>query len=289
MNSRLERYSEVETNESLPSRLEKNQNIYNDLDNSELLNVRTASNVKVIDESPREIDIEKIKKYVLSLNEDAPRKKVTLTQEEYSSAIEEPKKIEDKIYDINSVLEKARQGREQNYEENRYRKLRDTQYDILSKIKMYDENEKPKYEEEFNTDERTLIDLINTVTIQKEKDSLLSELVGNNDNTVVTLGIEDEAKNLDIKTAIESQTSDKDVVKIDKLNTNNEEPTNKIDKSFYTNSLSFSKNDFEVFEEIEKTVKKNNFIVKIIIFFLIILGLATIFIVLKYGFNLELF
>lgn len=288
MNSRLERYNETSEDKRFQSRVERNQKIYHDLDDSEFLNVKSNDNVKVIDESPREINVEKIKKYILSLNEDTPRKKVTLAEEETTSNIEEPKKVEDKIYDINSVLEKARQNREQNYEENRYRKLRDTQYDILSKIKMYDENEKPNYEEEFNTEERTLIDLINTVTIQKEKDSLLSELIGNNENTIVTLGIEDEAKNLDIKSAIENQVSNKEEEKTESEG-NKEEPINGIDKSFYTNSLSFSKNDFEGFEELEKKVKKNNVMVKIFVFFLILLGLATIYVVLKYGLNLELF
>ncbi len=285
MNSRLERYNEVETNDNVPSRLERNQQIYSDLNKSELLNIRTGSNVKVIDESSREINMEKIKKYVLSLNEETPRKKIMVTQEETSS-VEESKPHEEKVYDINSVLEKAKQGREHDYEQNRYRKLRDTQYDILSKIKMYDSEEKPKYEEEFNTDERTLIDLINTVTIQKEKDSLLSELVGTDDNTEVTSGIDDESKNSDIKELIEKKSLEKEKVLEPSIQQGS---ASEIDKSFYTNSTSFSKDDFEVFEELEKTVKKNNSIVKIGVALLIILGLATIVVVLKYVLNIELF
>lgn len=287
MNSRLERYNELEEENNVPSRVEKNQKLYHELNSSELLNVKSWNNVKVIDESPRAINIEKIKKYILSLNEDAPRRKVSLPEENHTQNIEESKKEEDKIYDINSVLEKARQKREQNYEENRYRKLRDTQYDILSKIKMYDENEKPNYEADFNTDERTLIDLINTVKVKK--DDLLSDLVSDNENTIVTLGIEDEAKNMDIKSAIENQKVKEEEINIGTPEENKEDIKNNIDKSFYTNSLSFSKSDFEGFEELEKKVKKNNLIVKIVVFFLILLGLATIFIVLKFGFNLELF
>lgn len=296
MNSRLERYDELNQENKLPSRLQKNQIIYNDINNSELLNVKTNSNVKVIEDLPREINIEKIKKYVLSINEEAPRKKVSLATEETVENVADEKPSEDKIYDINSVLEKARQGREQDYEQNRYRKLRDTQYDILSKIKMYDDSEKPNYEEEFNTDERTLIDLINTVTLQKEKESLLSELEGD-DNTIVTSSITEESQNTDIREEIKKQLTDeqkeenKNVLPVATTESNkeNDKIKEKIDNSFYTNSMSFSKDDFEVFEELEKAVKKNSSLVKVGVVFLILLGITTILVILKFIFNIELF
>lgn len=289
MNSRLDRYSELNENEKLPSRTAKNQKIYKDLNDFEFSSVRTNSNVKVLDESPREINIEKIKKYIISLNDDIPRRKVNILQEEPTQSFEEPKEVENKVYDINSVLEKAKQGREQDYEQNRYKKLRDTQYDILSKIKIYDKEEKPQFEEEFNTDERTLIDLINTVTIQKEKESLLSELEGS-DDTKVTSHIDEESKSSELKREIENQIQTKKEEKdLEDTNTTKDIQINKIDKSFYTNSMSFSKNDFEVFEELEKAVKKNSNLVKIGILFLIILGLATILVIMKFVFNIELF
>ena len=50
--------------------------------------------------------------------------------------------------------------------------------------------------------------------------------------------------------------------------------------------MSFSKEDFEGFEELEKNVKKNNNMVKVGIGILVILALATIFVVLKYVLNL---
>ena len=50
--------------------------------------------------------------------------------------------------------------------------------------------------------------------------------------------------------------------------------------------MSFSKEDFEGFDELEKTVKKNNKMVKLGIVALVLLALATIFIVLKYVLNL---
>ena len=67
---------------------------------------------------------------------------------------------------------------------------------------------------------------------------------------------------------------------------NDEASIKNLDKSFYTNSMSFSKEDFEGFDELEKTVKKNNKMVKLGIVALVLLALATIFIVLKYVLNL---
>ncbi len=288
MSSRYERYNSEESNAVAVSRLEKNQEIYDKLKDSDFSSVRSYSNVKIIDDSPKEINVQKIKNYILSINEEPARKKVDLAVEQNDEGvIEEPKPKESKIYDINSVLEKARQSREQDYEKERYKKIRDTQYDILQKIKMYAPEEKEKtLEEEFNTDERTLIDLINTVTMQKNE--LLSELQGGKEEET-TKGIEEEANNVDIKVEIEKiQTSE--TPKITEI-TPDEQKDGKsnIDKSFYTNPMSFSKNDFEVFDELEKTAKTNNFFAKFIIFLLILVGLTTIAIVLKFVFNIGLF
>lgn len=284
MNSRFEKYNEFNENERIQSRLNRNKRIYEEIHDSEFSSVSTNSNVRVIEDSPKVIDVEKIKKYIEAQNRYPERKKVSIIPEENSYTEDTDEKSEGKIYDINSVLEKARQGREQDYEQNKYRKLRDTQFDILSKIKVYDEEEKSNLEEEFNTDERTLIDLINTVTIQKEHESLLSELESGNENTIVTNPIEEENNNI-IKEEIDKELNkfEKNPEIEDKI-----KDTQKIDNSFYTNSLSFSKDDFEVFEELEKTVKKNNVLVKFGIFVLIILGLTTIYVILKFIFNFDL-
>ena len=284
MNSRYERYNSDEIDNNTISRTKKNQDIYESLKDSDFYNIKTNNNIKIIDDSPKEINVEKIKKYILSINEEPPRKRTDLNIEQTITPIEEPKPKENKIYDINSVLEKARQSREQDYEKERYKKLRDTQYDILQKIKIYDSEEKPKrLEEEFNTEERTLIDLINTVTMQKNE--LLSELQGGKEEER-TKGIEEEVNSGELKEEIEKQITS-EVPKITEITSGiNKE---NIDKSFYTNPMSFSKNDFEVFDELEKTAKKNNFFVKFIIFLLILVGLTTIAIVLKFVFNIGLF
>lgn len=316
MNSRMERYKTVENNEDVvtrASRVSRNTNLYQDIKSNELSRVRTNTNVKVIENSGKTIDIDKIRRYIAEIN-DQPRegrKKLQLeqTREEYNSNNQD--KSTPKDYDINSVLEKAKQTREIDYERERYKKLRDTQYDILSKIEMYDTKEKSKeaLEEEFNTEERTLIDLINTVTIHKGDINLLDELVTGDGETTESIDKEKEKTDLqeEIKKTqdkIEQDIENEDLKKapidlkdfVTKANDikNKElvdikDKTSVIDKSFYTNSMSFSKEDFEGFEELEKSVKKNSVVTTVMIVLLVIFILATLVIMANYVFDLGLF
>ena len=198
MNSRMERYKSVETNEQeVPrtSRVSRNTNLYQDIKYNELSRVRTNTNVKVIENNGKTIDIDKIKRYITEIN-DQPRegRRMVSVESQNNVDVNEEEKFVPKDYDINSVLEKAKKTREIDYERERYKKLRETQYDILSKIEMYDTKEKSKeaLEEEFNTEERTLIDLINTVTIHKGDINLLDELVSGDGETTESIDKEKE-------------------------------------------------------------------------------------------------
>ena len=68
---------------------------------------------------------EKRRKLLLDITEEEPIKEV------------EPK--EEKDYDINSVLERAKDKRNPDYEEDRHRKINNTQIDILKNIKIKEE------------------------------------------------------------------------------------------------------------------------------------------------------
>ena len=85
-----------------------------------------------------------------------------------------------------------------------------------------------------------------------------------------------ELKDLVNKASLENKKEDKD-------------KTSVIDKSFYTSSMSFSKEDFEGFEELEKSVKKNSIITTIMIVLLIIFIVATLVVMANYVFDLGLF
>lgn len=277
MNSRMERYSEFDSKDTTNSRVAKNQTLYEDINSQTLSRIKTFDNFKIIEDVPKEIDIEKIKKYFASNKEEnIERKKIFINPKE-EEIIEE--KEEPKEYDINSIIEEARSKKETSYEEDKYKKLHNTEYDILKKIEIYNNFKNGKNEPEFNTDERTLIDLINTVTMKKgEESDLLSELTGGSENTIVTNPINEELKKEEVK-----------ISEVEQPITKTSENIGTIDKSFYTNSMNFSKEDFECLNELEKEVSKNTFLVKFSIFLLILLVLGTLVVILNYIFNLGLF
>ena len=319
------------------SRTKRNQDIYNSTDMSELSRIKTNTNVSVISDAPKEIDIEKIKKYINSLNgeQEEKRKRISLDLPQEEEKIVERK--EPKTYDINSVLEQAREKKETNYEEERHRKLNNTGYDILKTIKIKEESKEQEYDddttevlEELNTQEKTIVNLIQNIqqgskkefepsTSQESNDNtrdLFQELMGDNENTIVMSPIdEEELNNNNIKDTLLNMTKELEAIKEpsndltqelilekeklkkkylgeekDNEDESVEEETNKIDeapkisnvdKSFYTNSISFNKTDFEGFEDLEKSEKKSGILAKIGIFIIIVILGVTIFLILN--------
>ena len=65
MNSRMEKY-EDEHMENM-SRAARNKKIYSSLDFDDLSRIKTNDNVSVISDAEKEIDIEKIKNYILTI------------------------------------------------------------------------------------------------------------------------------------------------------------------------------------------------------------------------------
>ncbi len=307
-----------EENVNTMSRTKRNSNIYSNLDMNDLSRIRTNNNVRVISEAPKQIDIEKIKRYINSKNEEESERKrrvILDLPEEETTKVEE---TEPKDYDINTVLERAKESKEASYNSIRYRKINSNEYDILNKIKVVEE----EYEKdpditgpinELNTEEKTIVDLINDISKNKvsKKEDLFSDLMGDNDNTVCTDPIVDENKKNDIalelenisidinsigkplddltrelmieKAKLEDNTKDTPpfIEKIDDEVDDKSKMTN-IDKSFFTNSLSFSKGDFEN-NEIEVEEKpKGEFYTKFAIAMIIIFLAATAIIVMNY-------
>lgn len=322
MNSRMEKYGD-EPIENM-SRSARNRKIYSSIDFDDISSIRTNNNVSIISDAEKEIDIEKIKKYINSINEEKIEKRKRISLELPQEEHEEITKEEERDYDINSVLERARDKRTTDYEVDRHRKLNSTQYDILKNIKIKDDTE---YEidttdktDDLNTQEKTIVDLIQTISINSKnsKDDLLQDLISNNENTVVMAPINEDTNKEALKEELENMTQDLERIKqplndltqdlilekeklkdlsmlTDKIDEEeNEEEndsnttTSQIEKSFFTNSTSFSKKDFEGFEDLEKDMKKSSAFTKIAIFLIILMLLGTIFIILNYVLDLKI-
>lgn len=296
----MERYDNItpDLNCNNYSRVNKNTSLYEDVKRSELSRVKNNTNVRIIEQNGKTIDLEKIRKYINEVNNEPRSKRSVLSIPKEEKTIES-KPTPEKVYDINSVLEKARSGREVEYSSERYKKVRSDEYDILSKIKMY-EDVKEDIDEtpELNTEEKTIVDLINTVTVHKGGLNLLEELMGEGETTKP---ISEEQKDLSFKDVIDKETTSESLISEKVMNENTKEfektkelvnlkeKMTDIDNSFYTSSMKFNKDDFEGFEELEKSVKKGSFFKVVLIIILVLSILASLVIMANYVFNLGLF
>jgi hypothetical protein len=232
------------------SRQSRNAELYKTINKSELNNYDIKSNATVLGPSNKgQIDVEQIKKILDTRYNELPKRK-SIRIEDLSTEEEASKEESTKEYDINAILEKARNEKPLTYEEERAKKLRDTQFDILKNLDL-------EKEKDDNTEEETkLLDLINTITINEDKGKtpevsdaldILSDLKGD-DNTIVIDGMKETVKEDNTITISEGEITSPIKQPI-KDSTKEEGNTTKLEKTFFTKSTSFNKKDFEKLDE----------------------------------------
>lgn len=292
MSKRMDKYNLEEISVSRTSR---NRELYNQINNGEIGSYDAYSNAKIIGESSKDIDLNKIKKYIENMpNEKVERRKSLIVDKGLYKPKEELR--EEKDYDLISVLEKAREKREVDYERERYKRLRDTQYDILKDLRVEDYPIEDN-NDSLNTKERTLVDLINTIATNKNKNDLLEDLQMSDDEDETKIGSLDErSNNTDLKALINEEINKEKTKDLNELNDEQEQnlDTTKevkedtivknIDNSFFTKSLNLTKEDFEGFDDVEK---ESGVLLKIGIVFLIICILAVLFVIANFVFDLN--
>lgn len=298
MDSRMNKYSEKDN----MSRVSRNHQLYQEINDSELDSFSVKSNATVIGNQEPEIDIEKIKKILDTKYNEAPKRRSIRVEPRE----EESKLVDDtptKEYDLNVILEKAKGEKSETYEEARAKKLRNTQFDILNNLKIDntkyvdEEDGASQYETEkteMNKAEEDLMELINTITIneakikdaQKEEHSedefdtggvdplsILEDLKGSEDTAVYDKMVEEVKTSATSNIVLEDKKSDE---------TKEEKEDTKIDDSFYTKSL-FKKKDF-VDDEFSDV--KPNVWIKIVIAIVIIAFAVGLFLFLRSFLNL---
>ena len=292
MKTRIEKYNN-DNIDYVPKRTRKNEQLYEEIKDSELENLSIGINAKVIGESSNQMDIDKIKEILEKNYQDIPkRRSVEITKnEEEIETLEQYELEKTREYDINAILEKAREEKEIDYQEERLKKVRDTQYDILKNLDLDEEKDKASSKQT----KEELLELINTINLneyqkkQKEKDDIdpleiLSDLKGDDDTVVVEAQeFADEMQTLEIKIDNKEEKikipKDEVTVVIEGEEEQENNKTDKIDKSFYTNSMTFDKNDFDSFEDVDSAGKIGGIVVKILIvvIFLAIIGGIILF------------
>lgn len=175
MQSRMEKYyenndMELEDSSLYSSRTKKNQELYKEVGNLELQEFDIHSNASVIGDSIENIYLDEIQDILSEKYRDDSRRKSFGDTEE----IPLPKihLDETREYDLNSILEKVKETKEVNYEEERLRKVRSTQYDILKDL------DKLTNEEEIEEEDLDSYDALNIKVSSNDKKSSEEELLG---------------------------------------------------------------------------------------------------------------
>lgn len=251
MASRMERYYKAE------ERSKKNQDLYEKI--SEIKDVKEYTNIEgIVDISnSKEININKVKEIFKIDDNKAKSAVVESVEEDYVIKSAE----DEKNYDIRDVLSKAKNKHSD--KDIKHRNLRIYQYELLKKLK------------EEHPDNEEIDELLNTLSF------------GN--NTEDDLGIFDDLKS---DTMVGEEASSikkvldeaKDYEDNDADEFEEEEKTNldDLDKSFYTNSFDFSYEDFDDLKSLNRGIKKNNKLIKmLIIVFTTLLAIIILILVAK--------
>lgn len=283
---RMERYDNSNT-QRIKSRTEKNQNLYNDLSRLEKYTTLTdVSKIEAVELNSAKKNYRtregyhSLKDYDVKLDNPIIRKELDDFNQLYNLD-------EHKTYDINKVLEEAKELREKDNLEKK-RKLHNEKYNILES--SAEDLEKFKQETKLRhkpiENEKELEDLINTITSKELREKIDKAEASSNENTntllsdLMATNINEETLK-PIATKIEDSKIEEDANKLDKIKEKTMALSDEIDKSFYTKSLDLSEEDFE-FEDIAKpkTSKLLSFIKFIFSILLIIsVGFAVYYVI----------
>ena len=257
---RMERYDNS-SNTRARSSSEKKQSLYNDLGKLEKYTTLTdVSKIEAVGLNSAKKNYRtregyhQIKDYDLNIKKPPVRRELDEFNYVYNTN-------EHKTYDINKVLEEAKELREKDNLEKK-RKLHNEKYNILESS----EEELEKFKEETKLrhkpieNEKELEDLINTITSKELREEIDKREALENDNTnsllsdLMATNVNEEVLK-PIATKIEDSKVEDDTKKLDKIKDKTRDLSNEIDKSFYTKSLDLSEEDFEFEGEEIKTSK----------------------------------
>lgn len=164
--SRMNKYydsDELDETTNQSSRTKRNQELYKEVSSLELEDFDLNSNASVIGNNTDNINLDDIKDILdKKYNVNSRSKSFGDTEE-----INLPKinLDETREYDLNSILKQAKEVRETTYEEDRLKKIRNTQYDILKSLDIINKDDEIEEED------------LDKIDIVKRKDSVKTEVV----------------------------------------------------------------------------------------------------------------
>lgn len=296
MKSRMDRYRNYDsTNKEKYSRSNRNQELYKNIgSNQKYTNFTDVSKIDAfsLNDAKKNYRTREGYKTIKEYSTVDRRPKAQKDLEEFNYLYQDH---ENRVYDINSVLEHAKENRKNKDELEEKRKLKNTNYNILASLNKEELEKYRKDKVERNKpDENELRNLIDTITSKTlageiSKDTgvdLLSDLMAT--NIMDKVDPKDYELDNDKKEDISKELSEE---KEDKLNLSSEildkesmkkleqeknkisDPTDDLmkdlDKSFYTKSMDLSDKDFDFGDEYEND-KKIPIIVKVLLILILI-------------------
>lgn len=306
MQSRMDKYNSSDI--AYKSRTQKNQDLYEDVKTGSLKDFDVNSNFSVIDADADSIDISKLGKILdEKYNEYTPkRRSIEVPAYEEEPIVSQPL-VDTKEYDINAILQKAKQGKNVDYNKERLKKVREAQYEILNNLDLeLKKVEDAKKNSERKAEEDNLMNLINTITQleiknkeeSKKKDndsslSLFSDLIEESDT-------EDQEEKLPPMSDVTQTQKEIRLVVIDpekakEIEKENEEKNSenkeenreeKVEKTL--SKLNIDLSSYDDFSDISKQ-DTGTIIIKIIIFIIIIALVVGAVYILNVLLNLGLF
>jgi len=292
MRSRMDRYNDNNNlSDRSYSRTNKNSELYKNIgSNSKYTNFTDINNINAVEinasnqNSRTREGYHKIKDY----DNIMPVPKVKRELDEFNYLYQDH---ENKVYDINTVLEEARKNRIDKDELEAKRKLKNTNYNILADLNP---EELEKYKQRKNkvkkpNDEeiRELIDTITSKTLAGEISkattvNLLSDLMATSAiDKIDKESFDDTNSDVELDLSLSKEILDKE--SIEKVNNMKHESKKSgimkdADDDFYTRSMDLSDKDFVVDDEFVE--KKVPVVVKVLItlIMLTVIGVAIYFV-----------
>lgn len=240
MNTRMDKY-ENDTPE-LKKRTERNQDLYRnyELDNYNKFDVN--SNISVLKDNAKAIDVDQIRDMLDKKYRDNIPKRKSISIEEDAEPENEILKEDTKEYDLNSILSKARQEKNIDYEVERLNRAYSG---------------------------RDLVDKVNEKYSAKEKEALeITSLM----NTITELELKNQRKDAELL-----DLADEDDDKSESSEVKVETPE-KEEEEFYTGKLRVTEEDYDDFKDMQEDIRSNSVLIKILVFIFIIvlIGIAVV-------------
>ena len=283
---RMDRYKEEDTISE--KRSNKNKDLYQNI-NAKYTNITDVTNANVYEINNTSESNTTREKY-RQLKNYSMQEPISKEKKELNDFNHLYPKTERKVYDINSVLEEARENKQEDDALDEKRKLKHTSYNVLAGVNIeellkYREEKKKREITEEEKEIRDLVDTIASKTLAGELDKettvdLLRDLMATNAFDKVEasseIGTIDEETKDDTTTELSSEELEDKLKEVDEEAIKSKR-VDKVDTDFYTRSMDLSEEDFETDQELAKKTLSTPFkvLLVLLILILIVIGLTA--------------